>query len=130
WAADPVRRQKAGVPETVVYQEGWQILLDELDRCRAVPHAWFTADAEFGRVNLFRAGLRERGERFVVDVRSDLRIRDLSGSAPPRQGTTGRFPVVATTSAAAWAAQQPASAWQRVTLRAGDQGPLLVEAVQ
>jgi SRSO17 transposase len=118
------------VPEEVVYQESWQILLAELDRCREVPHAWFTADAEFGRVNEFRAGLRERGERYVVAVRSDLRLRDLRGTAPPRQGTTGRFPVVATTSAAAWAALQPASAWRPFTIRAGDQGPLRVEAVE
>lgn len=130
WAEDAERRRKTGVPESVVYQESWQILLAELDRCRELPHAWFTADAEFGRVNEFRAGLRLRGERFVVDVRSDLRMRDLNGTAPPRQGTTGRLPEVAVTSASEWAASQPASAWQRVTIRAGEKGPLQVEAIQ
>lgn len=130
WAADASRRAKAGVPEAVVYQESWQLLLDALDRCRDVPHAWFTADAEFGRVNAFRAGLRQRGERYVVDVRSDLRIRDLRGTARPQRGTTGRLPVVATTSAAAWAAAQAASAWREITIRAGDKGPLRVEAVE
>jgi SRSO17 transposase len=130
WAADPVRRKKTGVPAAVVYQESWQILLEALDRGRAVPHAWFVADAEFGRVNLFRAGLRKRKERYVVDVRSDLRIRDLRQAPPPRQGTTGRFRVVPTTSASAWAALQPASAWRPFTIRDGDQGPLRVEALE
>ena len=30
----------------------------------------------------------------------------------------------------AWAAQQPAAAWQRFEIRGGEKGPLLVEAVQ
>src|SRR5262249_33980985 len=68
WADDPDRRAKAGVPADVVYKEAWEILLDELEQCQEVPHAWITCDSEFGRVNEFRAGLRQRQERYVVEV--------------------------------------------------------------
>jgi SRSO17 transposase len=130
WASDPDKRAKAGVPKEVVYQETWEILLDQLQRCRDVPHAWFTCDSEFGRVNAFRAGLRQRGERYVVEVRDDLRVRDLRERPPPRRGTTGRSPVAPTRSAKEWAELQPASVWQPFELRGGEKGPLRVEAAQ
>jgi SRSO17 transposase len=130
WADDPDRRDATDVPAAVAYREHWQILLDELDRCRDVPHAWFSCDAEFGRVNAFRAGLRRRQERYVVDVREDLRIRDVREPPPARRGTTGRFPVAPTRCAAEWAAQQAAGAWQEFELRDGEKGPLRVAAVQ
>lgn len=130
WASDPDKRAKAGVPKEVVYQETWEILLDELERCRDVPHAWFTCDSEFGRVNAFRAGLRQRGERYVVEVRDDVRVRDLRERPPPRRGTTGRLPVAATRSAKEWAQLQPASVWQAFEVRGGEKGPLWVEAAQ
>jgi SRSO17 transposase len=130
WADDADKRAKAGVPEDVVYKETWEILLDEIDRCRDVPHAWFTCDSEFGRVNAFRAGLRQRGERYVVAVREDLRIRDLHEPAPPRRGTTGRLPVAPIRSAQEWAERQAVEGWQQFNIRDGEKGPLRVEAVQ
>lgn len=130
WADDWDKRAKAGVPEDVVYKETWEILLDEVDRCRDVPHAWFTCDSEFGRVNAFRAGLRQRGERYVVEVREDLRIRDLHEPPPPRRGTTGRLPVAPIRSAKEWAERQAVEEWQQFDLRDGEKGPLRVEAVQ
>lgn len=130
WASDPDKRAKAGVPQEVVYQEAWEILLDQLERCRDVTHAWFTCDSEFGRVNAFRAGLRKRAERYVVEVRDDLRVRDLRERPPPRRGTTGRLPVAPTRSAKEWAQRQPASAWQAFELRGGEKGPLRVQAAQ
>jgi SRSO17 transposase len=131
WTDSAERRVEAGIPEAVGYQEDWEILLDLLDACQDVPHAWFTADSEFGRVNAFRAGLRQRQERYVVDVREDLRLRDLEASPPPRKGQTGRIPTVtAETSALAWAQAQPPSAWKTFEIRGGEKGPLRVQAVQ
>jgi SRSO17 transposase len=131
WLQDPPRRAATGVPAAVVYRETWELALEQLDTCGDLPHAWVTADAEFGRVNDFRAGLRARGERFVVAVRSDLRLRDLRAAPPPRRGRTGRRPSVPPeTSAEAWAAAQPATAWRRFEIRGGELGPLRVEAVE
>jgi SRSO17 transposase len=131
WAADPTLRKETKVPDDIVYKERWEILLDEIDLAKDVPHAWIVADAEFGRVNEFRKGLRDRNERYVVDVRDDLRLRDLRAKPPERKGTTGRIPrVPATTNASAWAAEQPASAWQRILIRDGEKMPLIVEAAE
>lgn len=69
WADDPVRRNACHVPTGITYQEHWQIALDLIDRCRGLPHAWVTADSEFGRVVDFRDALSVRGQRYVLDVR-------------------------------------------------------------
>lgn len=130
WAQDAERRKEAGVPEKVVYQETWEILLDQVDRCQDVPHAWLVADAEFGRVYEFRKGLRQRQERYVVDVRNDTQIRDLRATPPRRQGQRGRHPLPPWQSVQAWAASQPPAAWTRFEIRAGEKGPLRVEAAQ
>jgi SRSO17 transposase len=130
WADDPPRRQKTGVPEEVVYQETWEIFLDEVDRCKSVPHSWVVADAEFGRVYQCRKGLRERGERYVVDVRNDILIRDLRAPRPERKSKRGPQPKQPWQSLEAWTASQPASAWTQFEIRAGEKRPLLVQAVQ
>jgi SRSO17 transposase len=131
WAADQERRAETKVPDNVVYRERWEILLDQLDANRDLSHSWFTCDSEFGRVNALREGLRQRQERYVVDVREDLRLRDLRAKPPQRQGKTGRIPSAPpTTHAREWAAAQPASAWKRFTLRDGEKRPLVVEAAE
>jgi len=130
WANDEQRREKTGVPEDVVYKETWRIFLDQVDECKEVPHSWVTADAEFGRVYQCRKGLRERHERYVVDVRNNIRIRDLRAPLPERKSNQGTHPKQPWQSIEAWTLSQPATAWTRLEIRAGEKGPLLVEAVQ
>ena len=55
-----------------------QPTLDLLDRCRDIPHAWVTGDDEFGRASEFRAELRRRGERYIVDVPCNTLVRHIS----------------------------------------------------
>src|SRR5262249_7569318 len=82
WAADPKRRQATHVPEEVTVQETWRIGLKLLDRSgAAVPFGWVAGDDEFGRVSAFRAELRGRRLRYVLDVPANTSIRDL-GEAP------------------------------------------------
>jgi len=82
WAKDKKRRRECHVPEEVKFQEKWRIGLDQLDRCAAgLPHGWVAADDEFGRVLAFRAGLRQRDERYVLDVPCNTQVRDLDDSA-------------------------------------------------
>jgi SRSO17 transposase len=130
WANDAQRRQETGVPDEVVYKEVWEIFLDCVDRCRDVPHSWVTADAELGRVYQCRKGLRDRHERYVVDVRNDMLIRDLCATPPRRKGQRGRHPKQPWQAIEAWTASQPPSAWTSLQLRAGEKRPLLVEAAQ
>jgi SRSO17 transposase len=130
WANDPQRREQTGVPEDVVYKETWEIFLDQVDECKDVPHAWVTADAEFGRVYRCRQGLRDRLERYVVDARNDMLIRDLCAMPPERQGSRGRHRKQPWQSMQAWTDSQEANAWTKFEIRAGEKRPLQVEAVQ
>jgi SRSO17 transposase len=130
WANDPQRREETGVPTDVVYKETWEIFLDLVDRCKDVPHSWVTADSEFGRVYLCRKGLRDRHERYVVDVRNNMQIRDLRASLPERKSNRGPQPKQPWQSIKAWTESQAASAWTQFEIRAGEKGPLLVEATQ
>src|SRR5436305_8340422 len=69
WADNLVRRQKCHVPPEVEFQEKWPIALDLLDRSLpGLSHGWITGDDEFGRPSAFRAALRDRRERYVLDV--------------------------------------------------------------
>jgi len=131
WANDRARRKTCHVPKAVKFQEKWRIGLDLVDRCAAqLPHGWVAADDEFGRVRAFRAGLRERQQRYVVDVPCNTLIRDLGEATPPRQRPGGRAPKPPFRRVDAWAARQPPSAWQRLEVRPGAKGPLVVQAAE
>lgn len=131
WADDRPRRKKCHVPKKIKFQEKWRIALDQLDRGGpGLPHGWVAADDEFGRVLAFRAGLRDRRERYVLDVPCNTQIRDLGEAPPPRPRCTGRAPKPPFRRVDAWAALQPASAWQRIEVRPGEKGPLVVQAAE
>ncbi|MGH8402457.1 MAG: IS701 family transposase [Gammaproteobacteria bacterium] len=130
WAGDPERREKCHVPQDVVFQEKWRIGLGMLDRCRGeLPHGWVGGDDEMGRCSEFRAALRQRNERYVLDVPSNTLVRDLEARRPPRRRARGRKRQVPFVQVREWAARQPASAWRKVTVRGGTKGPLEVEAL-
>jgi SRSO17 transposase len=131
WAQDPDRRDKCHVPPEVVFQEKWRIGLDLLDRCRGdMPHAWTAADDEFGRCTQFRRELRARGENYVLDVPCNITVRDLEARRPPRRRKgKGRKKKVPFVQVRQWADKQPESRWQRLEVRAGEKGPLVVEAI-
>jgi SRSO17 transposase len=125
WIADLTRRKKTHVPPEITFQQSWRIGLDLLDRSGSgLPHAWVVGDDEFGRAAEFRAELRFRRERYVLDVPCNTLVREL-GASP---GLGGRRPPFER--ADVWAARQPASRWKTITIRAGEQGPLKVKALK
>lgn len=127
WANDKKRRQKCHVPPTIKYQPKWQIALDLLKRS-GVPHAWVTADDEFGRVAEFRQKLREAHEAYVLDVPCNTLVRDLD-EAVRRQGRRGpRKPPFRRVDA--WLKRQPANRWQEIEIRAGEKGPLCAKVIR
>jgi SRSO17 transposase len=70
WAKDADRRDRAGIPEDVVFREKWRIALDLLDRTVAngVSFGYLTADEEYGRSGAFRRGVAAHGICYVVEV--------------------------------------------------------------
>ena len=121
WANAKKRRKKCAVPQAVIFQEKWRIGLDLLERSGPdLPHAWVAADDEFGRVTEFRAQLRHRDERYVLDVPANTLVREVD----PKAGK-GQFE-----RADRWAARQPAARWKTITIRDGEKGPLKVRAIK
>ena len=125
WADDARRREAAHVPEGVTFQESWRVGLKLLDRSRGdVPFGWVAGDDEFGRSTAFRAELRQRHLRYVVDVPCNTLIRDLGEApAPGRRLPPWRR-------ADEWARAQPAARWRRLVLGAGSKRPKVVRAAE
>ena len=135
WAASSARRRKCHVPRGVRFAEKWQLGLKLIEQARQVPHGWVVADDEFGRVSQLRAKLRSRRQRYVMDVPCNtlVRVRDAAPSATDRRhkgkrkrGRPRQPPWVRVD---AWTAEQPASRWQRIEVRPGEKGPLVVEVL-
>jgi SRSO17 transposase len=125
WAADAQRREETHVPETASFQERWRIGLDLLDRSGPdVPFGWVAGDDEFGRASAFRAALRQRDLRYVLDVPSNTLVRDLGETPAPGR----RLPPWRRVDA--WAKAQPSSRWRRLEIGAGSKGPRVVRALE
>jgi SRSO17 transposase len=125
WAEDAPRREETHVPETVAFQERWRIGLALLDRSGPdVPFGWVAGDDEFGRASAFRAALRERGLRYVLDVPSNTSIRDLGETPAPGR----RLPPWRRVDE--WAQAQPSWRWRRLAVGDGAKGPRVVRALE
>jgi SRSO17 transposase len=125
WAEDAKRRKATHVPEDVTFQESWRIGLSLLDRSGVdVPFSWVAGDDEFGRANAFRAQLRLRRLRYVLDVPCNTLVRDLGETPAPgkRRPPWRRVDE--------WAQAQPASRWRRLVLGGGAKGPKVVRALE
>jgi SRSO17 transposase len=131
WAGDGARRARCHVPPEIAFREKWQIALELLDRSLpGLAHGWIAGDDEFGRASEFRAAPRLRKERYVLDVPCNTTVRDPERRRPPRKGAgVGRRREVPFVRADAWAASQPESRWERIIVRDGEKGPLVVDAM-
>jgi SRSO17 transposase len=125
WAADRRRRRETHVPTEVRFRESWRIGLDLIDRSRpGLPIGWVAGDDEFGRVSGFRAALRFRHLRYVLDVPCNTLIRDLA--EPPAVGK--RRPPWRRLDE--WAKVQPSGRWRRLVIGAGAKGPRVVRVLE
>jgi SRSO17 transposase len=130
WAQDPALRQKAKIPESVIFQTKPQIALDQIRAAAAVgtPTGVVLADAGYGADGAFRAGLSELGLDYVVGVQPTVSVwRPGEAPLPPKTWSgTGRPPSLLRRSrdhkplsAKALAQELPADAWQTVMWREG-----------
>jgi SRSO17 transposase len=125
WARRKRRRAKAGVPAEVRFQTRHALMLEMLDEHGAIlPHAWIAGDDELGRSSWFRQQLRQRHEQYLLAVPSNTLVRDLKAPAP-KQGHARKAPFQRVER---WCAAVPEKGWRSVAVRAGEKGPLVVQA--
>lgn len=76
WANDLPRRKKVGVPESTAFRKKWEIALEQIDDAIAwgVRKHLVLADAGYGDVGEFRAGLTERGLQYIVGVQGSVMV--------------------------------------------------------
>src|SRR5215467_2505773 len=130
WIQDKSRLDKAGVPKARRgYRTRHQLALEMLLATGAsLPHGWIAGDDEMGRPYWFRRRLNGLGERYMLAVPGNTLIRDLE-TAPPASSGRGRHPTPPWQRVEAWSAALAEGAWQRVDVRDGSKGPLVVEVV-
>jgi hypothetical protein len=115
------------VPKEVRFRTRHELALDLLDEHgAALPHGWIAGDDERGRCSWFRQELRARGESYLLAVPSNTLVRDLRAPEPPSAGH-GRRPQLPFVRVDRWCAALPESAWETITVRDGEQGPLVVQ---
>jgi SRSO17 transposase len=128
WTKDKERRMRAGIPREIRFRTRHELALEMLREHRAVlPHRWVSGDDEMGRNSHFREELRTMNEQYLLAVPSNTLVRDLDAAAPP-YGGSGQPPKVPFQRAEKWI--ETAKNWTRIEVRAGEKGPLVVEAVK
>src|SRR5829696_2051223 len=135
WAADPVRRAKAGVPEEVGFETKTAIALGQIRQAReaGVPVGTVLGDAGYGDESDFRVGVAELDLRYVLGIRPGTSVWP-PGQAPlPPAPWSGRgrpptrlrrSPEHQPVSVKDLALSLPPRAWHTVTWREGSQTEL------
>lgn len=131
WTQDKARLDKAGVPTTHRgYRTRHQLALEMLVHNGAtLPHGWLTGDNEMGRPVWLLQWLATLGARYLLAVPSHTVIRDLE-TAPPEPSGRGHRAQRPWHSVAQWCASLDEATWQRINVRDGAKGPLVVEVVK
>jgi SRSO17 transposase len=138
WAHDAGRRQAAGVPQDVVFRTKPALALEMVAQAVAegIPFRWVGGDSVYGDNPTFVQGVRALGKWYVLDIACDTPV----WTAPPpvipaderprsRRGRRPTKPLVvgARRRVDAIVAALPATAWRRVVVGDGSQGPRLYE---
>jgi SRSO17 transposase len=131
WSQDKTRLDKAGVPKAYrAYRTRHQLALEMLAKNGArLPHRWITGDDEMGRPYWFRRRLAALEEQYMLAVPSNTAMRDVE-TEPPAYSGRGRRPGRPWQSVAVWSQSLDDEAWQRIDVRDGSKGPLVVEALK
>ncbi len=114
----PDRRREAGVPEGLSSRTKPELALEMVERAldAGVPAAWVVGDEVYGSDGKLRRALEERGQAYVLAVRSN----EATTTWPP-YGLPGQLRVVDLV------ASLPDEGWQELSCGEGAQGPRLYD---
>ena len=135
WIDDPVRRNKAGVPEQITFKTKTELALDLIDEVRGwgLEDRLVLADSGYGDSYEFRKGLRSRTLQYVVQVSGELKawtedphpaeLPMKRGSKIPRKRLYAKE-LPPNRTLCQIAKELPSPRWRKVTWREGTKGPL------
>ncbi len=136
WAADGPRREEAGIPKGLVFRTKPELALEMVQAAvaRDMPFRWVTADSVYGESPTFVQGVRGLGKWYVVDVGCDARVwleepQMIPAGTKGDRGRPSAHPKAATKPVRVdvATAQLPESAWRRLVVAEGSQGPRLFD---
>jgi SRSO17 transposase len=133
WSGQRQRREACGVPAEVRFQPKWQIALKEIDRLLAddLPRAPIVADAGYGVVTEFRAGIAARGLSYAVGISKEVTAWPQGRGPLPAKRWKGvgrptkllrRSPQHRPLSVLALARELPPAAYRKIRWREGTRG--------
>jgi SRSO17 transposase len=138
WAGDRDRREEAGVPAGVIFRTkpalGLEMLANALDE--GIPLRWVGGDSVYGDSPTFVQGVRQLGKWYVLDSSAvahvwtdEPRVIPPDQRPKPARGRPCTQPLVVGQSRRVdeVVAGLPASAWRRLTVAEGSQGPRVYE---
>lgn len=137
WTKDPKRCVEAGVPAGVIFRTKPELATEMIQNAVAagMPFRWVAGDSVYGNSPVFVQTTRALGKWYVLDVSSETYVwtseperRPLKKGAkaagrPRKHGVALTKPQPVAT----LVASIPASAWKRVAVAEGSQGPRLYE---
>jgi SRSO17 transposase len=138
WAEDAARREEAGVPADVIFRTKPALALGMLAQAVAdrVPFRWVGGDSVYGDNPTFVQGARALGKWYVLDIACDTQVWTeppqvipADQRPRPRRGRPPTKPLVvgARRRVDELVAALPATAWRRVMVGEGSQGPRMYE---
>jgi SRSO17 transposase len=137
WTADRERREEAGVPDAVVFRTKPELGLEMVETAvrEEVPFTWVGGDCVYGDSPKFVQGVRALGKWYVLDVSSEAHVwltqPELRNSGVPGSGRRHSAKAAKATTkpirVPEAVAQLSPSAFRRVTVADGSQGPIVYE---
>jgi SRSO17 transposase len=138
WANDGPRREEAGIPEEVIFRTKPALALEMLAQAVAdgVPLRWAGGDSVYGDNPTFVQGVRALGKWYVLDIACDTQVWTVAPQVIPAdqrpRPRRGRPPTKALVVGERRRVDEivaalPSTAWRRVLVGEGSQGPRLYE---
>lgn len=129
WTEDPLRMQKAGVPEGCSFKAKWQIAVDLIDRALSwkIPEGVIVADAGYGNGNPFRQALIDRELFYLLEIEAKTIVFDEPRKTRTRVGDppAKRTEHLAVHNVKDFALKLPAWMWKTIKWREGTKHKLV-----
>jgi SRSO17 transposase len=132
WTEDPERCHEAGVPNGTVFRTKPELALSMIEAAvrTQTPFRWVAGDSVYGDSPVFLQGVRALGKLYVMDVSESAHVwlenpavtENSTGRGRPKSRPQSR-----PCSVASVVATLPDSAWRRVVVAEGSQGPRTYE---